>query len=91
LVETYLASRGLALAPDIAVHVIRFHVSCPWRDNIGGKLVHIPAMLAVMRNINTNKVTAVQRTALSQTGEKIGRRALGVRLAPRSSCRLTKT
>jgi Toprim domain-containing protein len=77
LVEIYLASRGLALVPDVAVHVIRFHASCPWRHNIGGELVHIPAMLAVMRNINTNEVTAVQRTALSQIGKKIGRKSLG--------------
>jgi hypothetical protein len=77
LVEIYLASRGLTLAPDVAVHVIRFHASRPWRNNIGGELVHMPAMLAVMRNINTNEVTAVQRTALSQLGQKIGRKAPG--------------
>jgi hypothetical protein len=57
--------------------VIRFHAACPWRDKISGELTHIPAMLSVMRNIHTNEVTAVQRTALSFTGEKIGRMALG--------------
>jgi hypothetical protein len=77
LVETYLASRALALAPEIAMHVIRFHASCPWRNKISGELMHFPAMLTAMRNIHTNEVTAVQRTALSQTGEKIGRMALG--------------
>ena len=77
LVETYLASRGLALVPNLAMRVIRFHDACPWRDKVSGDLVHIPAMLAVMRNIFTNKVTAVQRTALSRTGTKIGRMALG--------------
>jgi hypothetical protein len=61
----------------VLLRVIRFHAACPWRDNVSGDLVHIPAMLAVMRNIDTNEVTAVQRTALSQTGEKIGRMALG--------------
>jgi putative DNA primase/helicase len=77
LVETYLASRGLALAPELVMRVIRFHAACPWWDNVSGELVHIPAMLAVMRNIDTNEVTAVQRTALSETGRKIGRRTLG--------------
>jgi putative DNA primase/helicase len=77
LVETYLASRGLVLVPNLAMRVIRFHAACPWWDNVSGELVHIPAMLAVMRNIDTNEVTAVQRTALSETGRKIGRKTLG--------------
>jgi putative DNA primase/helicase len=77
LVETYLASRALALAPELATRVIRFHATCPWRDKVSGELMHIPAMLTVMRSIYTNEVIAVQRTALSQTGKKIGRMALG--------------
>ena len=77
LVEKYLISRGIALAPELAMRVIRFHAACPWRDKIGAELTHIPAMLSVMRNIRTNEATAVQRTALSPTGEKIGRMTLG--------------
>jgi hypothetical protein len=77
LVETYLASRALTLAPELVMRVIRFHATCPWRDKTSGELMHIPAMLVVMRNIYTDEVTAVQRTALSQTGEKVGRMALG--------------
>jgi hypothetical protein len=34
-------------------------------------------MLAVMRDVHTNQVTAVQRTALNQSGAKIGRMTLG--------------
>jgi putative DNA primase/helicase len=77
LAETYLASRALSLAPELAMRVIRFHSACPWRNKISGELLHFPAILTAMRNIHTNEVTAVQRTALSQTGEKIGRMALG--------------
>jgi putative DNA primase/helicase len=77
LVEKYLISRGIALAPELAMRVIRFHAACPWRDKISGELTHIPVMLSVMRNIRTNEATAVQRTALSLTGEKIGRMTLG--------------
>jgi hypothetical protein len=77
LIETYLASRSLGLVPQLAMRVIRFHAACPWRDQVSGELMYIPAMLAVMRNTCTNKVTAVQRTALSQEGGKIGRRAFG--------------
>jgi putative DNA primase/helicase len=80
LVERYLGSRGLALAPALALRVIRFHAYCPWRQ-LGGEIAHIPAMLALMRDINTNEVTAVQRTALSQIGEKIGRKSLGRKTA----------
>jgi putative DNA primase/helicase len=67
----------LALAPELAMRVVRFHAACPWRDKVSGELMHVPAMLALMRNIHTDKVTAVQRTALGKTGEKIGRMALG--------------
>ena len=77
LVEKYLISRGIALAPELAMRVIRFHAACPWRDKLSGELTHIPAMLSVMRNIRTNEATAVQRTALSLAGEKIGRMTLG--------------
>jgi putative DNA primase/helicase len=77
LVEKYLMSRGVALVPELAMRVIRFHAACPWRDKISGELTHIPAMLSVMRNIRTNEATAVQRTALNLTGEKIGRKTLG--------------
>jgi len=75
LVEKYLASRGLALAPELARRVIRFHAACPWR--LDGRHIRIPAMLAVMRDVHTNQVTAVQRTALNQSGAKIGRMTLG--------------
>jgi Toprim domain len=34
-------------------------------------------MLAVMRDIHTNEITAVQRTALNETGAKMGRMTLG--------------
>ena len=35
-------------------------------------------MLAVMQNLHTNEMTAVQRTALTPEGRKVGRRMLGV-------------
>jgi putative DNA primase/helicase len=75
VVERYLASRGLALAPELALRVIRFHPACPWR--VDGEYVRVAAMLAVMRDIHTNEITAVQRTALNETGAKMGRMTLG--------------
>ena len=47
-------------------------------DQDSGAVVRIPTMLAVMRNLHTNEMTAVQRTALTPEGRKIGRRMLGV-------------
>jgi putative DNA primase/helicase len=77
LVEKYLGSRGVALAPELALRVIRFHAACPWR--VDSEYVRVPAMIAVMRDIHTNQITAVQRTALNQTGAKIGRMTLGLK------------
>jgi hypothetical protein len=78
LVEVYLAARALALPAELAGRVVRFHPACPWRHNETGILSRVPAMLSVMRNIHTDDVTAVQRTALTPEGRKIERRMLGL-------------
>lgn len=62
-VEAYLDRRGLR-PPSSAV--VRYHPCCPF----GGKSV--PAMVALVRNITTNKPQAVHRTALDHDGNKIG-------------------
>ena len=80
LAERYLARRRLELSADLAGAVLRFHPACPWRDK-AGDLTRVPAMLAVMRNIATDQITAVQRTALDKDGAKRGRRMLGVAAA----------
>jgi hypothetical protein len=78
LVDIYLKARALELPPELAGDVIRFHAACAWRDYSTEQLVRVPAMLAVMRNIRTNEISAVQRTALTPEGRKIERRMLGV-------------
>ena len=78
LVETYRSSRALILSPELAGDVIRFHGACPWLDKSTDKIIRLPAMLALMRRIEGNQPTAVQRTALTQGGRKIERRMLGV-------------
>ncbi len=77
LVEAYLASRSLAL-PAGASHVIRFHPACPWRDDLTGEIIRVPAMIASLRNIVTDELTGIHRTRLSSIGEKIARRMLGI-------------
>jgi putative DNA primase/helicase len=78
LAETYLVSRALVLADDIAGNVLRFHPCCPWRDENTGTTVGVPALIAAFRSIDDNKVTAIHRIALTPNGVKIGRRMLGV-------------
>jgi putative DNA primase/helicase len=77
IVETYLRSRMLDLADDIAGSVIRFLPRCPWIDDVTGEFQQLPAMLAPFRDIRTNAITAVHRTALDKDGVKIGRKMLG--------------
>jgi putative DNA primase/helicase len=76
IVATYLASRGLDLPTDVAGSVIRFHPECSWRE--GETIIRVPAMLAAMRAIEADGLTAVHRTRLTADGQKIDRRMLGV-------------
>jgi putative DNA primase/helicase len=78
LAEAYLTrtrlqgGRGLvALPPGIGGAVLRFHRSCPYGD------ARRPCMIALMRDIHTNEPRAIQRTALTADGHKIGRMTLG--------------
>jgi hypothetical protein len=64
IVETYLRTRSLELADDIACEVIR------WNPRLG-------AMIALFRNISTNAPQAVSRTLLDRKGKKLGRKFLG--------------
>lgn len=63
-VESYLARRGLRL-PDGLGEVLRYHDGCPFAGS------HTPAMIALVRNIRTDRLQAIHRTALSLDGHKI--------------------
>jgi Toprim domain len=78
-VHTYLSRRALKLklTDALAGKVIRFHPECPWKD-ANGKTILVPAMVVAMRSIETDEITAIQRTRLSPDGKKIDRRMLGV-------------
>jgi putative DNA primase/helicase len=74
----YLANRRiLDLDPGIDGEVLRFHPSCPYDRG-----VRYPCMIALLRDIRSDQPRGIQRTALTPTGEKIGRRTLG----PKSGC-----
>jgi hypothetical protein len=71
LVETYLASRRLRL-PDGATHyVIRYHPSLYYDGE------HVPGMVALYRDIVSDKPCAIHRTFLARDGAKLDRRMLG--------------
>jgi putative DNA primase/helicase len=78
LVERYLRGRALSLPNELAGAVLRFHPRCPWRDKEADQTIFVPAMIAAMRSIASDEITAVHRTRLSPEGEKLGRRMLGV-------------
>jgi hypothetical protein len=82
LVERYLTQpkaqggRGLVFPDDVAGTVLRFHPACPWRDE-SGQLIRVPAMVAAMRCIHTDRLKAVHRTRLTPDGKKADRRMYG--------------
>ena len=71
LAERYLNSRGLVMDDDLAGRVIRFSSSEPLK----GK--RHPAMVVLYRNIHSDAPSAIQRTWLTENGEKIVRLTLG--------------
>jgi len=62
-VEHYLANRGLKLPRG--ADVLRFHPACPFAGT------KTPAMIALVRNIETNEPQAIHRTALDRDCRKI--------------------
>ncbi len=72
IVETYLISRGLELSGDVAGEVIRFHPACPWKDD-SGAILHVPVMIAAMRDIRSDEITAVSCRRLTPEGVKVGK------------------
>jgi hypothetical protein len=71
VIEHYLASRKLTLADHMAGEVVRFHPSL----NFGG--CKVGAMVALFRDIATNKPSAIHRTFLDDDARKLGRKMLG--------------
>lgn len=69
--EACLRSRRLHLTDDLSSYVIRFAASCPW--GTGTALV----MVAALRDIVSNEVVGIHRTALTADGQKLGRKMLG--------------
>jgi putative DNA primase/helicase len=69
-VEDYWNSRRLDLADDVARASIRFLAVCPWGGD-RGQIIHLPAQVAAMRNIISDELTAIHRTAIDLVGQPI--------------------
>jgi hypothetical protein len=83
----YLASRKLVLAEGMSGRVLRHHPRCPWRND-ADELVHVPALIALFRDVRTDEPTAILRRALTADGRKIGKpRYLG----PMAGCAIKLT
>src|SRR5262249_38950198 len=54
------------LRDDLAGSMLRFHPCCPWRNENTGQVERIPALLAVFRSIDDDKITAVHPIPLDQ-------------------------
>jgi putative DNA primase/helicase len=72
LVERYLQGRNLELPLSLAGRLVRFHPACPF-----GPGRRLPCMVTLFRDIATDRPVAIQRTALTPDGAKIGRMTLG--------------
>ena len=72
LAETYLSSRGIHMIPDHCDGgALRFHPLAPFRGE------RHPMMVGLYRDLKSNEPCGIHRTALTSTGSKIDRRALG--------------
>ena len=67
LAETYLRGRCLELPFADSPRFVRFHPRCPFRQE------HFPALISLIRNIETDKPQAIQRTALHPDGKAVKR------------------
>jgi putative DNA primase/helicase len=78
--EDYLRSRALALPDELAGSVLRFHPTCPWRDENTGRTERIPCLIAAFRSIDDDIITAIHRIRVDQPARwpKTDRRMLGV-------------
>jgi len=76
----YLSARGIALGelPSRIYTVLRWHPHCPW--GTGG--VRHGCMVAPWTDATSGEPRAVHRTAITDAGEKVGRKTLG----PNAGC-----
>jgi hypothetical protein len=78
IAERYLRDeRGiLGLPPDVD-DVLRFHPRCIFGQDANDRPIHHPCLVALFRDVITDKPRGIHRIALTAGGKKIDRKALG--------------
>jgi putative DNA primase/helicase len=61
--------RHLVIPEGVSGRVLRHHPACPWSSGDN----KVPCLIALYRDIENDEPCAIQRTALTRSGEKIGR------------------
>jgi putative DNA primase/helicase len=69
--QVYLPRRRLSLPDDVAVEVVRFHPALKFETRT------YTAMVALFRDIETDKPCGIHRTFIDSNGQKVGRKMLG--------------
>jgi hypothetical protein len=69
----FLAGRGLHMPDDLSPRVLLFHPHCPFPREGSDVEVHHPALVAIHRDIITDKVMAISRRPLTPDGRSLGK------------------
>jgi putative DNA primase/helicase len=78
LAERYLLSRELVLDENLANHVLRFHRQCLFGQDEAENAVFYPCLVALFRDLSTNRPRAIHRIALAPDGRAhLGKKMLG--------------
>jgi hypothetical protein len=66
----FLERRGLHLPAGASPRVLRYHPACPYLDD-NGAYVALPSLIAIYRNILTDKIQAIGRRPLTIDGQSL--------------------
>jgi putative DNA primase/helicase len=79
LAEDYLRCRKLHLPPELCGSVLRYHATCPWRDDENGQVVFIPCLIVLFTSIANGEIAAIHRIRVDKSDlwPRTERRMLG--------------
>jgi putative DNA primase/helicase len=77
LAQAYLQGRGIHALPPLPDEVLRFHPEACFGEAEDGTRREAPCLLALVRDVVSNKPIGLQRIGLTPDGSKLDRLALG--------------
>jgi hypothetical protein len=78
----FLESRGLEVMDGVSPRTLLYHPTCPFGDDAGNAVMH-HALIAIYRDIITDKVMAISRRPLTRDGRSLSK---PISLGPTRSC-----